>query len=437
MARILVLTNLYPPHHFGGYELSCRDVVESWRRNGHDVTVLTSSTVRPGVSSAAENQRDTRRELRIAFDGRELQSWPLTKRLAYERHNQRSLQRALDEIRPDVVSVWHMAGMSLSMLHRLLWRHNRIVGVVCDEWPAYVERTDQWMRLWRLLPPLWRPIGKLSGVPTGYPDVGSGASFCFVSNDLRDRCLKKSRWYFPRSTVTYSGINTDEFPIVHRGGRSEWSWKLKTAGRLDPRKGFETAIAALPHLPSQSCLEILSSADAPYRLELEQLARRLGVAERVSFSTTDRAGVRAAFMEADAVIFPSVWEEPFGLVPLEAMACGTPVAASGTGGSAEFLADGYNCVLFKPGDAAGLAQGVARVASSAELRERLVTSGRATVTELTVDRLAAVLEAWHLAAVDDFRGGVPGPPRDMRRYVRLERIPTGQRERLPGDHPEA
>ena len=418
MARILVLTNLYPPHHFGGYELSCRDVVESWRRWGHEVTVLTSSTVRPGVAPAAESRADVRRELHIAFDGRELQTWPIAKRLSYERHNQRCLRDALDELRPDVVSVWHMAGMPLSMLHRLLWRHSRIVGVVCDEWPAYVERTDQWMRMWRLLPPVWRPIGKLSGVPTGYPDVGSCASFCFVSNDLRDRCLKKSRWYFPRSTVTYSGINTDEFPITPRAERPDWSWKLKTAGRLDPRKGFDTAIEALAHLPAESRLEILSSSDAPYRLELEQVAHRFGVADRVTFSTTDRAGVRAAFMEADAVIFPSVWEEPFGLIPLEAMACGTPVAASGTGGSAEFLADGYNCVLFKPGDAAGLAQGIKRLADSADLRENLAASGYDTATELTAERLAAVLEAWHLAAVDDFAGGVPGPPRDMRRYVR-------------------
>ena len=424
MARILVVTNLYPPHHFGGYELSCRDVVELWRRWGHEVTVLTSTTVRPGVPLTAEDRADVRRELCIAFDGRELQSWPLTKRLAYERRNQRSLQRALDEIRPDVVSVWHMAGMSLSMLHRLLWRHSRIVGVVCDEWPAYVERTDQWMRVWRLFPPFWRPVGKLSGVPTGYPDVGSGASFCFVSNDLRDRCLKKSRWYFPRSTVTYSGINTDEFPIVRRDARIEWSWKLKTAGRLDPRKGFNTAIGALPLLPPQSSLEILSSADAPYRLELEEMARGLGVADRVTFSTTDREGVRAAFMEADAVIFPSIWEEPFGLVPLEAMACGTPVAASGTGGSAEFLADGHNCVLFEPGDSASLSQGIMRLAGSAELRDKLVASGRATVAELTIERLASVLEAWHLAAIDDFSGGVPGPPRDMRRYVDGDRTPS-------------
>jgi hypothetical protein len=42
--RALVITNLYPPHALGGYELSCRDVVDRWRAAGHDVEVLTTTT---------------------------------------------------------------------------------------------------------------------------------------------------------------------------------------------------------------------------------------------------------------------------------------------------------------------------------------------------------------------------------------------------------
>ena len=48
MAAILVLSNMYPPHHLGGYELSCRDVVDRWRAHGHDVTVLTGTMRLPG-----------------------------------------------------------------------------------------------------------------------------------------------------------------------------------------------------------------------------------------------------------------------------------------------------------------------------------------------------------------------------------------------------
>ena len=421
MARILVLTNLYPPHHFGGYELSCHDVVTRWRAWGHDVTILTSDFRKSGVAEAPEDPRDVRRELRIAFDGRELQQWPLASRLDYERHNQEALKRAVRELQPDVVSVWHMAGMSLSLLHRLARDQVPLVGVVCDEWPIYIERTDQWMRFWRRLPPVWRVVGKLTGVPTGFPDIGGCASFCFVSNDLRDRCLSRSHWRYSRSTVTYSGIDTDVFPITAEAAKPTWSWRLVTAGRLDHRKGFDTAIRALRHLPPESGLQILSSADAPYRAELEAQAADLGVADRVVFSVTDRAGVRAAFSEADVVLFPSVWEEPFGLVPVEAMACGVPVIASGTGGSSEFLADGHNCLLFAPGDPSSLSDAIGHLASSSELRGRLVEQGKETARELTVDRLAVELETWHLAAVTGFRDGVPGPPRDLRQYIRERR----------------
>jgi glycosyltransferase involved in cell wall biosynthesis len=95
------------------------------------------------------------------------------------------------------------------------------------------------------------------------------------------------------------------------------------------------------------------------------------------------------------------------------MACGTPVVATGVGGSGEFLVDGYNCVLFPPGDVAALAAAVERVHADAGLRNRIVAGGVETVDELDVDRLADVLDAWHAAAADRFRHGRP-PARRLR-----------------------
>ena len=91
-----------------------------------------------------------------------------------------------------------------------------------------------------------------------------------------------------------------------------------------------------------------------------------------------RAELLAAYAEADAVVFPVLWDEPWGLVPLEAMARGRPVAATGRGGSGEYLRDGENCLLFEAGDAAELAAAVRRLAGDAQLRERLVAGGLAT-----------------------------------------------------------
>ena len=121
-----------------------------------------------------------------------------------------------------------------------------------------------------------------------------------------------------------------------------------------------------------------------------------------------RAELRERYAEADVCLFPTEWPEPFGLVPLEAMACGTPVVATGSGGSGEFLLHGENCLRFPPGDAAALAAAVRRLADDPDLRRRIVRTGFATANELSVDRLADVLEAWHIAAAGRYASGRPG-----------------------------
>jgi glycosyltransferase involved in cell wall biosynthesis len=376
MARVLVVSNFHPPHHYGGYELSCRDVVARWRQRGHDVTVLSSSVRLPGVADdEAESRATVRRDLHVSFADGQFTPPPIRARVRKERANQAALLDAVASSQPDVVSVWHMAGMSSGLLLALCRLGLPIVCVVCDEWPGYVVKTDAWMKLWYRWPNLWGPVERVTGVPTGVPRLAESASFCFVSHDLRDRCLKSSPWFFPRSTVTYSGIDSRDFPVEREGVSKGWSWRLMTAGRLDPRKGFATAIEALRYLPAQSTLEVFAPVASAYQIELEAI----------------------------------------GLVPLEAMACGTPVVATGTGGSGEFLIDGINSLLYAAGEARALARALRQLASSDVLREQLVHAGWETAEQLTVDRLTDVLEEWHLAAISEFRDGAPAP-RDLGIY---------------------
>jgi glycosyltransferase involved in cell wall biosynthesis len=91
-------------------------------------------------------------------------------------------------------------------------------------------------------------------------------------------------------------------------------------------------------------------------------------------------------------VFPVTWAEPFGLVPLESMAVGRPVLATGQGGSGDYLRDGENGLLHPPGDAAALAATMRRLAEDAPLRARLRTGGLATARTLTEARwLGAVV----------------------------------------------
>ena len=95
------------------------------------------------------------------------------------------------------------------------------------------------------------------------------------------------------------------------------------------------------------------------------------------------------------------------------MSCGVPVVATCTGGSVEFLGDGVNCLRFEAGNANDLAGAVRRVADDEGLRARLVAGGLQTAAELDVDRLADVLEAWHVAAATRFASGRPADRRPV------------------------
>jgi glycogen(starch) synthase len=395
---------MYPPHHLGGYELSCWDVMRRFEARGHQVQVLTTDMRVDGVS-ATDDER-VHRTLRFYWEDHELLSPPIWRRLAIERHNQRQLRSLLDSYRPDVVSVWNMGAMSLGLLTTLEERGVPLVLAVCDDWLSYGPRLDAWMRLFPHRPAAARAVAAATRAPTRLPRL-AGAAFCFVSDFTRRYALKNA-WpglSMEIATVVYSGIDRTDFPPM-KPNVGEWGWRLLYVGRIDDRKGIETLIRALPALPEAS-LEIVGRGGPEYVAALRDLVARLGVGDRVEFGVADRSDLRKKYAAADAFVFPSEWDEPFGLVPVEAMSCGTPVIATGVGGSAEFLRDGDNCLRFPPGDEAAVASAVRTLAASPDLRARLVTGGAATADDLDVDRLADVFEAWHEAAITRFVDGRP------------------------------
>jgi glycosyltransferase involved in cell wall biosynthesis len=201
-----------------------------------------------------------------------------------------------------------------------------------------------------------------------------------------------ARWLFISETLRRraagAGVDPAGAEVVHRGPDESfqpapqvgWRWRLGYIGRLDPRKGIETAIEALGTLPARASLTIDGGGDERHRAELVARAGSLGVGDRVRFTNSTRTRVPDAYAACDAVVFPVTWDEPWGLVPLEAMAVGRPVVATGAGGSGEYLRDGDNCLLFEPGDAAGLAAAVKRLAADDALRERLRSGGFETAS---------------------------------------------------------
>jgi glycosyltransferase involved in cell wall biosynthesis len=301
-----------------------------------------------------------------------------------------------------------MGAMSLGMLTTLAQAGIPLVLVVCDDWLCYGPDLDPWTRMFRHRPGLAALARRVTAVPAGLPHMGDRATFCFISDFIRRRALEHGSVPVRDSTIVYSGIDTVDFPIATPPAVARpWQGELLYAGRVEVRKGVETLLRALAHLPATSRLTFDGRGEAGYLEHLRALARELGVDERVSFTVSTRAELAARYAAADVLVFPVEWEEPFGLVPVEAMACATPVVATGTGGSGEFLRDGDNCVLVTPGDEAGLVAAIKRLEGDDDLRQRVIAGGLRTASELTIDRLADVLEEWHAGAATGFSTGRP------------------------------
>jgi glycosyltransferase involved in cell wall biosynthesis len=155
-----------------------------------------------------------------------------------------------------------------------------------------------------------------------------------------------------RASVIPCGVDTDLF---RPGPRSDPDGppRLLVIGRLVTRKGIGNTIEALAHLPGTELVVAggprADALDAdPTVARLRALADRLEVADRVRFvGSVARPDVPALIRDSDVVVAVP-WYEPFGIVPLEAMACGRPVVGTSVGGLLDTVVPGETGELVPP-----------------------------------------------------------------------------------------
>jgi glycosyltransferase involved in cell wall biosynthesis len=371
---------MYPPHHMGGYELVWRSAVRHLRSLGHDVRVLTTEFRLP--APAEPEDAGVHRELRWWWRDHTFPHLSARERLQIERHNARVLERHLRDQRTEVVTWWSMGGMSMSLLERVHRRGLRAIAFVHDDWLDYGPRVDAWLKLFHgpRRGRLAGPAEALLRLPTRV-HFETAARYVFVSETTRQRALA-ARGRLADTGIAHSGIDPS---YIDPRPEHPWEWRLLYVGRIDERKGIATAVDALAQLP-QATLTIIGEGDPVADQRLRAQADRLDVTDRVRIEGfRPRAELPAAYEQADVTIFPVVWEEPWGLVPLESMALGRPVIATGRGGSGEYLRHEDNALLFEAGDADALAAAVKRLAHDPGLRARLHAGGSKTAPIYTED----------------------------------------------------
>src|ERR1035437_9123435 len=339
--RILVVSTLYPPVAFGGYEVECSGVVERLRAS-NAVLVLTSRSARSDV----EPETDVRRELTLLSpDERGALRAPAGALRAV-----RSARSAL-AWQPDMIYVWNGSSIPQAALRVLADSGLPLAFRVCEHWFGHLFEGDQFLR--ELLPArrggaraAWaagaRTLNRLPSLRLD-PLAPLRAAISWNSEAIRrmvttppfvEVALERVEHSVPRFGDLYADVRREPSPEP----------EIVFLGRVTPYKGLEVAIEAVALLRSERQIDarlvVVGPEDEAHGAEMRRLAGELGVADAVLWrgqQTPEQAVT--ALARAHALIVPSTWDEPFPLVTIEGALAGVPLVASDVGGIGEGMHD--------------------------------------------------------------------------------------------------
>jgi len=407
--KILVLANLYPPHHAGTYDLRCQSVTESLRLRGHSTLIATSNH---GLNT---EQRDEEVHRRLLLNGafghplvagfRELQT--------IEEHNNGVLQEAIAEFQPDLAHVWSLRGLSKSLIFSL--RNSRLPTVydIADRWLADDLRQDPWLRWWNApgtnlartglelagrrnrldetaptrmmrgldrIPEVYGPPAAVANVPPNSVSAFRFDRLYFCSRALK-QTTEESGFRVSHGEIIYPGV-----PVQHFVGEirppSAPVKRLLIVGRLDEYSGVMAAAQALLRArqnKAQVTLSVFGRGESDYVSQLRSFVVQNSLPVEFLTVSNQNRDLAAIYRQHDALLYPVEWEEPFATVPLEAMACGLPVIGAAIGGARELLRHGENALTFTPGDAEEMAARIQELQAQPALRCQMAETAQAEV----------------------------------------------------------
>jgi glycogen(starch) synthase len=331
--KILTLSNLYPPDFVGGYELACADVVNSLRDRGHDVRVLTAAPRQP-VDSPPHILR--RFKLIDEWNPNGMSDHPLGHRLdeaesrLVSAYNVHALTTVLDDFQPDVVYVCNLTGLGgfglMACLQFLdvpwVWQLGDCVPrILCSSKPrSFPMLAEEFTRRIR-------------------------GTFIVVSERVR-RETEECGLTLGDHVATIPNWITGPKPPgrldFYRGGPI----RIMTAGQVARFKGSDILIEAAAQLRDAGHHDFaIHMYGNIYDRSLLQLIRKLDLADKVILKgVVPQKLLLETYHDYDLFAFPTHEREPFGLVPLEAVARGCVPIITRQCGIAEWLVHGVHCL---------------------------------------------------------------------------------------------
>jgi len=216
-------------------------------------------------------------------------------------------------------------------------------------------------------------VGK-SFYPGYYRRVIDALRRCRVAIVYNKNIKKLLNGCFPEVVVIPGGVDISRFPYNERKKPSSpGEVRIVFSGRAnDHRKGLPVLVKAAKILRERGVdFQLLVTTQLPFK---EPWIKPLG--------WLPHEELIQELLQADIAVVPSIWEEPFGMVAVEAMACGLPVVASRVGGLQEIVEEGKTGFLVEPMDYKALADRLETLCQNRELMESMGKAGRKKAEEL-------------------------------------------------------
>ncbi|MBF0408000.1 MAG: glycosyltransferase family 4 protein [Candidatus Riflebacteria bacterium] len=396
--KILIISNLYPPHYLGGYEILCAQVVESFIRSGHEITVLTSNFTSSASPSSVQTSEKVHgnSEQRPEQIIRKLTLYPdfgkppvidRMMRLSQTRHNRNLTREIIAKGNFDAIFIWSQLRLSIGCAAaaeesgiKVFYTFNdeHIIGYKPAEFSLYPIKLLKYLR------------DRYIFQDITFENLKFQRTTC-ISATLKNNLLRQGL-KIPDSKVIFQGIPVENFPCKENSGEIHSPLKLLYAGQLHEYKGVHVLLEAAAKLVKirQLKLNITIAGDGPaeYKSTLNKLAK--DCACPVEFcGRLPHSELPALYRNNDIFIFPSLWQEPFGLTHLEAMASGTPVVSTNDGGHGEFLKNHENSLIFEKGNSDQLADCIFELVSNDTLRSEIIKTARNLIDKtFSIERYA-------------------------------------------------
>lgn len=390
--KIMIVSNLYPPIIFGGYEILCHQVVQLLRERGHEVVVLTSSFMR----ETAPEDDSIHRTLKLTTDfprpGESVNQVDFSLRGMNRvgNHNAKEFETVAKKFRPDIVFCWCLNRLGSGVVKRAQKMGIPVNYTINDEHPRQFRYTQNPKNLRQYA----RSVAERLYSDSTFRGV-SRLNMTIISGALKKNLLDSGA-PVASAKVIYQGVDLDRFSYRPKQREANEPLRILYVGQLSQVKGVHTLLRAAARLKVPFHLSIVGSGVPEYESQLLKLVQENRLQDKVSFlGRLPREEVVAAYSHHHVLVFPSEWEEPFGLTHLEAMASGCAVVSTTTGGSAELVRHGQNALAYSAGDNAELASRLEELSRDERKRRRLLSGGRHHVEENhSLRKYVTKLEEW-------------------------------------------